>query len=134
MIGFPECRHERRKKCGCTKAGTQCCKCLECRKTFTDSTLALSGMRIGIAKATQSISMPCEDFTIRATSRLSDTNTATIMELLLTVGRRCKIYLENAIANVPVKDVTVDELRSFVGMKWRTRKVRSKPVGSYGDQ
>ena len=43
MIGFPECRHERRKKCGCTKAGTQRFKCLECGKRFTASTRTLAG-------------------------------------------------------------------------------------------
>ena len=47
MIGYPECRHDgRRKKCGCTKAGTQRFKCLECGKKFTDSTRTLGGMRI----------------------------------------------------------------------------------------
>jgi hypothetical protein len=37
------------------------------------------------------------------------------------------------LVGVPVKDVSVDELWSFVGMKERTRKLLSRPVGSVGD-
>jgi transposase-like protein len=135
VIGFPECRHDgRRKKCGCTKAGTQRFKCLECGKKFTDSTRTLCGMRLGVDKSAQIISMLCEGLSVRATARLSGTDQKTILELLLLVGRRCKFYMENAIANVDVKDVSVDELWSFVGCKERTRKMMSKPVGSCGDQ
>ncbi len=134
MIGYPECRHDgRRKKCGCTKAGNQRFKCLECGKKFTDSTRTLGGMRIGVDRTAQVISMLCEGLSVRAASRLTGCNKHTILELLLVVGERCKFYLENAIANVPVQDVSVDELWSFVQMKERTRKILSRPVGTVGD-
>ena len=60
MIGFPECKHRRRKKCGCTKAGTQRFKCLDCGKKFTAGTKALDGMRVGLDKAAQILGMLCE--------------------------------------------------------------------------
>ena len=96
MIGFPECRHTRRKKSGRTKCGTQRFKCLECGKKFTDSTRVLAGMRIGVDRTAQIIAMLCEGLSIRATARLANTDQKTILELLLLVGERCKTYMENA--------------------------------------
>lgn len=134
MIGFPECRHDgRRKKCGCTKAGTQRFKCLECGKKFTDSTRTLGGMRIGVDRTAQVISMLCEGLSVRAVSRLAGIDQKTILDILLVVGERCRFFMENVIADVPVKDVSVDELWAFLGCKERTRKIMSKPVGSCGD-
>jgi transposase-like protein len=133
VIGFPECRHERQKRCGYTKAGTQRFKCLACGKRFTASTATLAGMRLGIDKTAQVISMLCEGLSIRSVARLAGVDKNTILELLLLVGERCKIYLENAIVGVPVKDVSVDELWAFLGCKEKTRQALSKPVGSCGD-
>lgn len=134
MIGFPECRHDgRRKKCGCTKAGTQRFKCLECGKKFTDSTRQLAGMRLGVDKSAQVISMLCEGLSVRAVARLTGMDKNTILDLLLVVGERCRFCMDNAISNVPVQDVSVDELWSFLGCKERTRKTLSKPVGTCGD-
>src|SRR4029079_1925395 len=135
VIAFPECRHTgRRKKCGCTKAGTQRFKCLECGKRFTDSTRALAGMRLGVEKSAQVISMLCEGLSIRATARVENVDQKTILELLLLVGERCKTYMENAIVNVPAKDISVDELWSYLSCKERTRVLRSRPAGTCGDQ
>jgi transposase-like protein len=133
VIGFHECRHERRKKSGRTECGSQRYKCLKCGKRFTDSTGTLAGMRIGVDKSAQIISMLVEGLSIRAVARLSQTNPETILDLLLVVGKRCRYYMENVIANVPVKDVSVDELWAFVGMKERTRKILSRPAGTVGD-
>jgi IS1 family transposase len=41
--------------------------------------------------------------------------------------------MEDMHVNVPVDNVQVDEIWSFVGCKERTRKRLSKPVGSCGD-
>jgi hypothetical protein len=90
-------------------------------------------MRIGVEKSAQIISMLCEGLSIRAVARLADVNPETILDLLLLVGQRCKAFMENAIVGVPVKDVSIDELWAFVGMKERTRKLLSRPVGSVGD-
>src|SRR2546430_17461320 len=95
VIGFPECRHTGRwKKCGCTKAGTQRFKCLECGRKLTDSTRALAGMRLGIDKSAQVISMLCEGLSIRAVTRLASVVQKTIHGLFLLVGVRSKTYIE----------------------------------------
>jgi transposase-like protein/IS1 family transposase len=127
------CTHERGQKYGETKCGEQRYRCCSCGKTYVESTKVLGGMRIGVEKSAQVISMLCEGLSIRATARLSQTNPETVLNLLLVVGERCKVYLENAIRDVPVEDVSVDELWSFVGMKERTRKILSRPVGTVGD-
>ena len=98
MIGFPECRHLRRKKCGCTKAGTQRYKCLDCGKKFTASTNLFDGMRLGMGKAAKIVSMLCECMSVRATSRLTDTSVPTILELLGLIGDRCKAFGPRSLA------------------------------------
>jgi transposase-like protein/IS1 family transposase len=133
VIGFPECRHTRRKKAGTTKAGTQRFKCLQCGKRFTASTTTLAGMRIGVDRTAQIIAMLCEGLSIRAIARLADVDQKTILELLLLVGQRCKFYMENAIVGVPCKDVSLDELWAFTGCKEKTRIALSRPVGTCGD-
>src|SRR6476646_9606365 len=99
MIGFPECRHPRRKKCGCTKAGTQRYKCLDCGKKFTLGTNRFDGMRIG-DKAAQILSMLCEGMSVRATARLTGTDPHTVIDLLTLVGERCKLFLERTIHGI----------------------------------
>ena len=116
MIGFPECRHPRRKKCGCTKAGTQRYKCLDCHKKFTLGTHRFDGMRIG-DKATRILSMLCEGMSVRAAARLTDTDPHTVIDLLLLVGERCKLFLERTIHGIDVEDIQVDEIWQYIYAK-----------------
>jgi hypothetical protein len=44
-----------------------------------------------------------------------------------------QLFSESTVGNVPVRVVQADELWSFVGMKERTRRKNSLPVGSCGD-
>jgi transposase-like protein/IS1 family transposase len=127
------CNHERTKKSGLTKCGTQRYKCLDCGKRFTDSTSTLGGMRIGTEKAAQIVHRMMEGVGVRGTARLAGVCPNTVLDTLLLVGQRCKAFCEGEIVGVPVKDVQCDELWSFVGMKEWTRKYRSRPVGSCGD-
>ena len=54
--------------------------------------------------------------------------------LVGAAGRAAQQFSEGTIVGLPVQDVQIDELWSFVGCKERTRKLNSKPVGSCGDQ
>src|SRR5262249_6563833 len=45
----------------------------------------------------------------------------TICDMLLVVGQNCQRLTDELIRNVPVKDVQVDEIWSFVGCKEKTR-------------
>jgi transposase-like protein/IS1 family transposase len=129
------CRHQRRKKCGLTKAGTQRFKCLDCGKKFTESTQSLAGMRIGLDKAERIISLLCEGMSVSATARFTDTDPHTILDLLAVVGERCKQFLDRTIVSVPAKEVQCDEIWQFVYCKRRTAEKLEKSglTGRAGD-
>lgn len=125
MITFTEqihanCRHERYKKAGTTKAGTQRYKCLDCGKRFTESTALFAGMRIGLDKAAQVIELICEGMSTRATARVTGVSLPTILELLMVVGPRCQQFLERTVRGVEASDVQCDEIWQFIYCKRRT--------------
>jgi transposase-like protein len=59
------CQHENRRTNGKTAAGAQRWRCKDCGKTWTESTEALGGMRIGLDRAAQIVEMLCEGMSIR---------------------------------------------------------------------
>lgn len=126
------CQHEDRKIHGRTKAGTIRYKCKQCGATFTASTQLLDGMRIGIDRAVQIIHHLVESTSIRATSRLMDTDEETILDLLVLIGERCKSFLERTIHQVAVDDIQIDEIWSYVFCKQKTAE-RLGYVGGFGD-
>lgn len=128
------CAHEHRQKFGKTSSGEQRFRCNDCRKTFTEGTSTLAGMRIGTDKAAQVVSGMMEGLSIRSLSRLSGLSKNTIQDLLLLVGGRCKRFMEDTVVGVPVQDVQADELWSFIYCKEKTRRKLSLPLLSYGDQ
>jgi IS1 family transposase/transposase-like protein len=127
----PQCSHERTKKAGVTKAGTQRHKCLNCGKRFTASTVLFSGMRVGIEKAEQILGMLVEGMSVRATARLTATDPQTVLDLLLLVGFRCKKFLESTIQGVKVDDVQCDEIHQFIYCRRRTAQ-RLEAIGFGG--
>ncbi len=131
----PRCQHERTKKCGVTKAGTQRYKCLTCGKRFTASTRQLSGMRIDMTKATQVLSMLCEGMSVRATARLTDVSLPTILELLTLIGYRCQRFLARTVRGLEVSDVQCDEIWQFVYCKNKqtSRVISEGHPGDCGD-
>lgn len=130
----PFCPHERTKKHGVTKSGEQRYRCLDCGKTFVDSTRTLDGMRIGTEQAVQILQLMMEGMAVRSIARVTGVEKKTILALLVLVGGRCKKYMEENIVNVPVSEVQCDELWSFLYCKERTRKRLSLPIASFGDQ
>jgi len=126
--------HDRSQKFGKTKCGEQRFRCLDCRKTYVDSTRTLGGMRIGTDKAAQIIRCLMEGMGVRSAARLANVSTNTLMDLLVLIGERCKLFMEATVINVPAKDISVDELWSFLSCKERTRVLRSRQAGTCGDQ
>ena len=53
------------------------------------------------------------------------------MKLLVLVGSKCERFLETSIKDVPVKDVELDELWCFVGMKEKTKGKKRLQWDSY---
>jgi IS1 family transposase/transposase-like protein len=128
------CNHDRSKRFGKTKAGEQRYRCLDCGKTFVESTRTLDGMRIGTDKAAQAVSLLLEGMGVTAATRLTGLSKNTLLDLLVLVGERCKAFLEDTVVNVPVTDVQADEIWSFIYCKDKTRKQLSLPVSLYGDR
>jgi transposase-like protein/IS1 family transposase len=128
------CLHQRTKKDGTTQAGTQRFRCLDCGKKFTASTKQLDGMRIGTEKAAQIVNLLCEGMSVRATSRFTNTDVATILDLLLLVGFRCQRFLFKTYRDLEVNDVQADEIWQYIYCKRRNvdRVIASghdEPVG-----
>jgi IS1 family transposase len=92
----------------------------------------MDGMRIGLDRAAKIVAMLCEGMSIRATSRLTETDKGTIIELLSMLGERCDAYMQANIKGVHVEDIQCDELWSFVLCKAATAR-RLKYVGGCGD-
>ncbi len=128
------CSHDRSKKHGKTETGAQRYRCLDCGKTYVESTRSLDGMRVGLDKAEQTIRCMMEGLSVRATARLAGVAKDTVLDLLVLIGGRCKRFSEATLVDVPVKDVEADELWSFVGCKEKTRKELSLPIRKFGDQ
>ena len=54
---------------------------------------------------------------INAASRITGKSKNTILKLLGDAGRACALYQDNAMRNLTIKKVQVDEIWSFIGMK-----------------
>lgn len=129
----PSCQSEARKF-GKNRNGSQRYQCLTCKSTFTPvDDRPLGAMRLEPAKAIMCLRMLLEGTSIRATERLTGVNRNTIMSLLVTIGSRCKRFLENRVKDVEVSDVQADEIWGFVGMKEKTRIRRGLAEDGIGD-
>jgi IS1 family transposase/transposase-like protein len=126
------CQHEHTKKNGVTKSGAVRLRCKDCGKSWTESTAALGGMRIGMDRAERIIGMLCEGMSVRATCRLTGTDMETVLDLLVMVGQQCEAYMAENIKGVAVEDIQMDEQWQFVLCKKATAK-KLKYVGGVGD-
>lgn len=116
------CQHESTKRHGRDRKGNQRYRCLSCGKTFVEEIAKPIGtMRISMKDAAQAIAMLLEGMSIRAASRLTGLDKNTLCDLVLTVGDNCQRLLDAKIKAVPVEDVQLDEIWSFVGMKEKHR-------------
>jgi IS1 family transposase len=119
-------------KWGKTKAGTIRYRCKDCGKMLTESTGLLGGLRIGLDRAAQVVTLLCEGNSIRATCRITGVCKDTVLELLALIGPKCDDYMRENIKGVFVDSVQVDEIWGYVFCKSATAK-REKYVGGCGD-
>ncbi len=127
------CQHESAKKHGRDRNGNQRFRCLLCGETWTEQgPKPLGNMRISMKDARDAIFLLCEGNSIRTIERFSGLHRDTIDDLILVAGENCRRLLESKVRAVPVKDVQVDEIWSFVGMKERAR-VAAARSSEWGD-
>ena len=128
------CQHETRHKHGKTTSGQQRFKCANCGQTFVDeSTNPLGSLRITMKQATMALSLMLEGMSVRSVQRFTGLCRQTLADLVLVVGENCERFLAETVKGVEVKDVQLDEIWSFVGMKEKTRVMRGKSPVEFGD-
>jgi len=128
------CTHENKKKHGRDRQGNQRFRCLDCGKTFVEEAARpLGEMRISMKDAVLALGMLLEGLSIRATERLTGLHRDTLGDLILTVGANCERFFDATIKGLPVTDVQVDEIWSFIGCKEKTRVKRGYSPEVAGD-
>lgn len=127
------CGSDTVRRFGRDRYGNQRYRCSGCGKTFIDqSRRPLGTMRLPMEKAEQCLRTLLEGCSVRSTERLTGVHRDTLIRLLVTVGARCKGFLERVMRGVPVDEVQADEIWSWVGCKEKTRK-RLAYNDSFGD-
>lgn len=127
------CAHATKHKHGKDRKGNQRYKCALCGLTFVEeSAKPLGEMRVSLKDATMALSLMLEGMSIRSVQRLTGLCRQTLADMIITVGDNCERLLEARVKAVPVKDVQLDEIWGFVGMKEKTRVARNYST-EYGD-
>src|SRR5262249_53515114 len=126
------CDHSCFHKNGITKSGAARFRCSLCGKSWTESTQAFEGMRVGMDLAVKIIHTLCEGVSVRATARLTGVDKNTIIRLAVLVGERCSELMARKIRRVQCDDVQLDEIWQFIFCKRYTAQ-REKYVGGCGD-
>ncbi len=108
-------------------------RCSQCKRTYTEShELTLGKMYIPQDKMLLAMQLLLEGNSIRSTMRITGLDQNTIMKALVLAGDRCEKVMARLIVKVPVKDVQVDEIWSFVQKKEKQCGPDDDP--NFGDQ
>ncbi len=125
------CRIEA-KKFGKHRNGLQRFRCNQCSKTFTEPhERPLDDMRLPMAKAEMILKLLVEGVSVRSIERLTEVHRDTILRLLVLVGERCEKLMGRLIVNVKVRDVSADEIWSFIFKKEKRLQPGDDP--NFGD-
>lgn len=84
-------------------------------------------MRLPVAKAIDCLKLLLDGMSIRACERFTRVHRDTLCDLILTVGGKCKAFLADRLQGLPVTDVQVDEVWSFVGCKEKIKERLGRP-------
>lgn len=87
--------------------------------------------KLSIKDRVQILSALSEGVGINATARMTGKSKNTILKLLADTGMACAAYQDQAMRGLTIKQVQVDEIWSFVGMKQKNAPIDNPE--SYGD-
>ena len=73
--------------------------------------------KLSIQDRVQILNALSEGVGINATVRMTGKSKNTVLKLLADVGEACALYQDQAMRNLTIKKLQVDEIWSFVGMK-----------------
>lgn len=113
----PDCQATMRSH-GKRADGRRRFKCFTCRKVHTEGRQHLFGrMRIDEERALTALNMLVEGSSVRATERCTGIHRDTLLRLLRFAGDACERFMAEAIRDVEVGNVELDELWSFIRAK-----------------
>ncbi len=126
------CHHTTVKKFGTYgKRRIQRYRCRNCSATFSATGTKFANHLISLDRAAQIIRLMVEGMSIRAISRIINTDQNTIMSLLLTVGEKCRRIFNAKIRGVKSRYVELDELWCFVHTK--EKRLHEDDPSEWGD-
>jgi len=127
----PTCKNEA-QRFGTNRNGSQRFRCVECKKTFS-AKLAdrVAGSTIPLATVEKVLQLLIEGCSVRSAERISGLHRDTILKLMVTAGEKCEKLMGRLIVNVPVRDVSADEMWGFIQKK--EKMVREGDDPNYGD-
>lgn len=127
------CQHQTCKRFGYFgKRRIQRWRCNSCKSTFCEPHVTVGTHYIAPEKAAQIISMMMEGMSLRAISRLTDTDLKTILSLLETAGERCRKIWDAYVTGIRTQFVQADEIWTFCGC--HQRRLRPDAPAEWGDQ
>jgi transposase-like protein/IS1 family transposase len=107
-------------------------RCPSCKATFSEPRQrALGRHYISTEKASQIMTLLLEGMSVRAISRFTDVHQETILNLLLTVGEKCRNLFDKRVRNIRPRFVQADELWTFVHTK--EKHLGSDDPSEWGD-
>ena len=74
-----------------------------------------------------------EGIGINAACRVTGASKNTVLKLLADVGRACQLYQDQTMRGLTIKQVQVDEIWSFIGMKQKNVPADADPTLGLGD-
>ncbi len=107
-------------------------RCGQCGKTYTEAhEKPLGTMTVPMEKAVLALRMLLEGASVRSVERITNIHRDTILRLLVTAGEKAEKFMGRYVRNVPVQDVEVDEVWSYIGKK--EKRVRLEDDQNLGD-
>jgi transposase-like protein/IS1 family transposase len=90
-------------------------RCKQCKKTFSeDQNNPLGDMRIPMAKAVMALQLLLEGCAVASVERVTGLHKRTILDLMVLAGNKCERLMEKMVKDIPVRDVAIDEVWSYV--------------------
>jgi transposase-like protein/IS1 family transposase len=109
-------------------------RCVDCKKTFTEEQFKPFGkMTTPVDEALVALGMLLEGASVRSTERLTGLHRDTILRLLVAAGEKCEKLMGRLLVNIPVQDLQLDEIWSFVGIKEGHKTPAQKDDEGTGD-
>ena len=90
-------------------------KCQQCGKRFAEPQQKPFGANGRLPQEKVEMILHCHS--VRSTARLCDVEKRTVLNILKLAGENCERILNERIQNVPVKDLQMDEIWSYVQKK-----------------